>query len=133
MAASILETRPTVKIPAVFVLVLLLPLTMWAQGESVDYDSRFTFTRIRYGSGWGRGGGSWAHDYPRADEHLPKIIAELSTMKPRVDRTNVYDLDDPAIFLNPIIYISEPGFWTVAERGAANMRAPAQGRIRDLR
>jgi Domain of unknown function (DUF4159) len=101
---------------------LVLPLALAGQ-ESFDYDGRFAFTRIRYGSGFGRGGGSWAHDYPRADEHLPRILAELSTMTPRVDGSNVFDLEDVEIFHNPILYISEPGFWTVTERGAANLRA----------
>ena len=105
------------------IAALLLTPGVWGQ-ESLDYDSRFTFTRIRYGSGFGRfGGSSWAHDYPRADEHLPKILAELSTMQPRVDGSNVFDLEDDEIFHNPILYISEPGFWTVTERGAANLRA----------
>jgi len=93
-------------------------------GQTVpEYDGTFVFTRIRYGSGFGRGGGSWAHDYPRADEHLPRIIAELTTMRPRVDASNVFDLEDDAIFYNPVIYISEPGFWAVTDRGAENMRA----------
>jgi hypothetical protein len=108
---------------SVIVIVLLLPLTGRGQQEALDYDSRFTFTRIRYGSGFGRGGGSWAHDYPRADQHLPRIVAELSTMKPRTDGSNVFDLDDPGIFHNPILYISEPGFWSVSDSGAANLRA----------
>ena len=102
---------------------VLLSGVVWARQESLDYDSRFAFTRIRYGSGFGRFGGSWAHDYPRADEHLPKILAELSTMTPHVEGSNVFDLEDEAIFHNPILYISEPGFWTVSDRGAANLRA----------
>ena len=104
-------------------LALVLPLAVWGQSDSLDYDSRFAFTRIRYGSNWGRGGGSWAHDYPRADRHLPQILAELTTMRPRLEGSNVFDLDDPAIFLNPIIYISEPGFWTIEQSEAANLRA----------
>ena len=105
-------------------LLIVVPVAaLWAQSDSLDYDARFAFTRIRYGSGWGRGGASWAHDYPRADEHLPRIIAELSTMTPHVDGTNVYDLEDIGIFHNPVIYISEPGFWSVTEAGAANLRA----------
>jgi hypothetical protein len=107
-------------------LGLLVPLAVWAQGEEgdSDYDGRFTFTRVRYESGRGRFGGSWAHDYPRADEHLPRIIADLTTIRPRVDGpTKVLDLEDPRIVLNPILYISEPGFWTVTDEGAANLRA----------
>ena len=105
-------------------LGLLLPLTVWGQVDMPDYDGRFAFTRIRYGSGPGRRGGSWAHDYPRADEHLPRIIADLTTIRPRADgESNVFDLEDDRIFQNPILYVSEPGFWTVTEAGAANLRA----------
>src|SRR5262245_50176554 len=74
-----------------------------------DYDGRFVFTRIRYPNG------SWAHDYPRADQHLPNILKELTTIDPRLEASNVLDLDDPAIFLNPILYVSEPGFWTLSD------------------
>jgi hypothetical protein len=112
-----------IRIAVGLLVVVLLPLSASGRGESVDYDSRFTFTRIRYGSGWGRGGGSWAHDYPRADLHLPHILSELTTMPLRLGESNVYDLDDPAIFHNPIIYVSEPGFWTVDDSGAENLRA----------
>ena len=76
-------------------LWLLVPLAVWGQDEVSDYDGRFAFTRMRYGSGRGRGGGSWAHDYPRADEHLPRIIADLTTIRPRIDGSNVLDLEDP--------------------------------------
>lgn len=102
-------------------IALLLSAALWAQTESLDYDGRFAFTRIRYQSGWGRGG-SWAHDYPRADIHLPRILGELTTMRLQVEASNVYDLDNPAIFHNPVLYISEPGFWTVDEADAANLR-----------
>ena len=47
----------------------------------VDYDGRFAFVRLRYDLGGGRGGFGgfrreppWAHDYPRADRHLMKIL-----------------------------------------------------------
>jgi hypothetical protein len=34
----------------------------------------------------------------------------------------VLDLDDPRVFDNPIIYISEPGFWTIRDSEAVNLR-----------
>jgi hypothetical protein len=107
---------------AVWVLVsVALPLMLWGQ-TSEPYDGLFTFTRISYGSGFGRDGGRWAHDYPRADQHLPAILAELTTMRPRVGSSNVFDLEDEEIFHNPVLYVSEPGFWTVTDRGAQNLR-----------
>jgi hypothetical protein len=100
---------------------LLLPVVGSGQAPPLDYDGAFVFTRIRYGSSFGRGGGSWAHDYPQADQHLPRIIAELTTMRPRLDDSRVLDLEDDALFHNPIIYVSEPGFWTITERGAEQL------------
>jgi hypothetical protein len=93
-----------------------------AMQSHAEYDGAFVFTRIRYGSSFGRGGGSWAHDYPRADQHLPRILAELTTMRPRLDDSDVLDLEEDALFHHPIIYVSEPGFWTITERGAAQLR-----------
>ena len=97
-----------------------------APQESAPYDGRFTFTRVRYGSGgvrgWGRrGGGAWAHDYPDADLNLQTILEELTAVEPS-GRTNVLDLEDPGIFRHPVLYMAEPGFWQVTEEGAANLR-----------
>jgi hypothetical protein len=96
-------------------------------GETVPYDSHFVFTRIRYGSGFGGGGffggGAWAHDYPTGDRNISAIVEYITNMRVRLDGTNVYDLDDPGIFENPIIYVSEPGFWAIRESEAKNLRA----------
>lgn len=90
---------------------------------NLEYDSRFTFTRIRYGSGLSNWrGGSWAHDYPRPDMHRRRTLDGLTNMRPRLEGSNVYDLDDPEVFLNPVIDISEPGFWTVSDSEAAKLR-----------
>ena len=107
---------------AAAVTLFLLSVALSAQTPRLEYDATFTFTRIQYGSRWGRGGGSWAHDYPRADQHLPRILAELTTMRLRLDGSNVLRLDEPEIFHNPVLYISEPGFWTIEDTGVANLR-----------
>ncbi len=44
-------------------------------------------------------------------------------MRVRLDGTNVLDLDDPRIFENPILYVSEPGYWRIQESEAKNLRA----------
>jgi hypothetical protein len=112
-----------------WLVLLLIPLLAGGQGRSSDgweqvpYNGAFTFTRIRYGGGgFRRGGGSWAHDYPRADQHLPKIIEYVSTIPINLDASNVYDLDDPEVFRHPIIYLSEPGFWTITDTEAESLR-----------
>jgi hypothetical protein len=117
------------------ILVLSLPFTAGGQGrnrydpsdnlENIPYNGRFTFSRIRYGGGgfgFGWGAASWAHDYPRADRHLPRILEDLTTLRPNLDRSNVFDLEDPEIFHHPVIYLSEPGFWRATEAGTANLR-----------
>ncbi|HXV61202.1 MAG TPA: DUF4159 domain-containing protein [Vicinamibacteria bacterium] len=92
-----------------------------------DYQDRFVFTRIRYGPSdleWGFrwGGARWSHDYPRADRHLSRLLSELTTMAVELEGTNVFELDDPALFHHPVAYISEPGFWTMSESEVSNLR-----------
>jgi hypothetical protein len=114
---------------------LVLPLVLAAlpamqpgqsrTGGATDahYDGDFTFARVRYGGGgFRRGGGAWAHDYPRADHHLPQILQYVSTAPTNVGRSHVFDLDDPEIFRHPILYLSEPGFWSLGEAEAAALR-----------
>lgn len=119
---------------AAFVLVALVPLMVAAQGrfrqrgggqavDNLTYDSRFAFSRVRYRGGGFFGGGSWSHDYPRADQHLPRILEDLTTLRPQVGGSNVFDLDDPRIFENPILYVSEPGYWAIRDAEAKNLRA----------
>lgn len=94
--------------------------------DNPEYTGQFVFARIRYGSGWGGrwfGSAAWSHDYPRADRHLPRILDELTTIDVNVMGSGVFDLDDPAIFLHPVIYLSEPGFWTLTDSEAKNLRA----------
>jgi len=39
-----------------------------------------------------------------------------------MDGSNILDLDDPRIFENPILYMSEPGFWVSNDAEAKNLR-----------
>ena len=83
----------------------------------------FTFTRIRYrapGGGFGRG--AWAHDYPRGDEHLSKILDYITLLDTNLGPTNVFDFDAPGLFNHPIAYVSEPGFWTMSEAEVRGLR-----------
>jgi hypothetical protein len=120
------------------IVLVLVPLAVAAQGgfgrrplSPVDgnpsYTSDFVFTRIAYGRGLqgfrGFGGSSWNHDYPDADLYLTQVLDDLTRMRVRPDHSNVMDLSDPRIFENPIIYISEPGFWGLAESDVPKLRA----------
>lgn len=94
---------------------------------TVPYDSHFVFTRIRYNAGGlGRaffGGDGWAHDYPTADRNLAAILDYITNMRVRMDGSNILDLDDAGIFENPVIYMSEPGYWATTDAEAKNLRA----------
>jgi Domain of unknown function (DUF4159) len=93
----------------------------------VEYNGKFTFTRLRYngglrGGGFGWGSSAWNHDYPQADMHLPKILESLTAIEPNLDVSNILDLEDPEIFKNPILYMWEPGGWQISDQGAKNLR-----------
>ena len=93
------------------------------------YDGRFTFARIKY-----RGfahmtneGPGWAHDYPTADEHLMRILKEVTTMRPFVLQgpirgSAIVALDDPELFRYPVSYLSEPGGWFPTDLEIAGLR-----------
>jgi hypothetical protein len=97
------------------------------------YDGRVVFVRIRYTTGgfgafggFGRRGSmepGWAHDYPTADVHMMKIANEITLLRPRLDGSNVFALDDPDLHSFPIAYMSEPGFWTMEDEEAKGLRS----------
>ena len=96
---------------------------------NVPYDGRFTFARIKY-----RGfehfmneGPGWSHDYPRAEEHLMRIVREISALKPFVEKGPmvggvIVALDDKELFKYPVAYLSEPGGWHPNAEEMAGMR-----------
>jgi hypothetical protein len=106
------------------------PLTAASQvrpSATVPYDGKFTFTRIRYSSARSRSGfrgSAWNHDYPMADLNMQTMLNELTMVRATAADlgSNVYELEDDDIFLNPILYISEPGTWGITPEGAANLR-----------
>jgi len=104
------------------------PAPMMAATKA-EYDGRFVFTRLRYGAAdlrQMRREPPWAHDFPRADFNLMKIMAELTFTRTWVDQGNIRTLDDPEMALFPIAYMSEPGFWTLNEAEAEGLRGYLQ-------
>ena len=91
-----------------------------------EYDGRFTFVRLRWDSGSGgryRGmSDAWNHDFPRAEQNLMSILHDLTLINARTDGGLILTLDDPRLFLYPIAYMWEPGFWTMTDVEAANFR-----------
>ncbi|TAK14394.1 MAG: DUF4159 domain-containing protein [Acidobacteria bacterium] len=94
--------------------------------QRAKYDGRWAFVRLRYTSGFGRGGPAWAHDYPIGEQHFLQIVKFVTNADVREDTTQILTLDDPEIFKYPIVYMAEPGYWTVNEKEASNFRAYLQ-------
>jgi hypothetical protein len=95
---------------------------------TAEYDGRFVFTRVRYGSAVDLAGGRfrreppWAHDFPRAEYNFLKILSELTFVRSFVDQGNIRTLDDPELTKFPVAYMSEPGFWVMSEAEIAGLR-----------
>ena len=92
-------------------------------GEKTPYDGRFTFARLRHGSNMFRGEPPWAHDYPRAERNFTRILHELTLVVPNLEASNVHTQEDPDLFTSPVLYVSEPGFWTMTDEEQANLQA----------
>ena len=94
--------------------------------QRAKYDGRWAFVRLRYGGSMGRGGPEWAHDYPYGEQHFLQILKFVTNADVRDDTTQILNLDDPEIFKYPIVYMAEPGYWTVTDTEATSFRAYLQ-------
>jgi hypothetical protein len=91
----------------------------------IPYDGRFTFVRLRWGRGSNFFGGmsnAWNHDYPRAEQHLSQILREVTLIDTHADGAKILPLDDPELFKYPIVYMWEPGFWSMTDLQAQRFR-----------
>ena len=97
---------------------------------NTDYTGQFVFVRLSYEMSL-RGGGffggrdlPWAHDYPRAERNLTKILDEVTTLTPfqGPNGGNVLATGDPELHRFPFAYMSEPGYWTQTDEEAARLR-----------
>jgi hypothetical protein len=106
----------------------------WVNEKEFSRDV-FTFVRIRYSSGYGRGGygdygrggrrgfsgGNWATDYPDSDLNFSYRLHQLTSMEVHPDGI-VLELTDPELFNYPFIYIVEPGRLVFSEQERTNLR-----------
>jgi hypothetical protein len=99
--------------------------------DNAKYDGRFTFVRLKYEVGPGgyyyQRLPAWAHGfergYYRADDNLMRIMDAISAVHPRVDKTNVLEIDDPELFRYPVSFMTEAGFWVLNDREVEAFRA----------
>ena len=80
---------------------------------NAQYDGKFVFVRMSYPEVSRRGGPFWAHDYPEGEQHFMKILTAVSNVPAHVEETAIMDFDDPDMFKFPVIYLVEPGYWTM--------------------
>ena len=123
--------------PALVLAMLLAGGALAAVGGRVDtvggperLDGRFVFARIRYADGYAGGGFAnrqdlpWAHDYPRAEQNLMRILDSITLVDPYMgaDGGTILMLDDPDLFRYPFAYMSEPGYWTLSGAETVGLR-----------
>lgn len=89
----------------------------------------FTFVRTIYSSplrGWGRrwgGRGSWATDFPAADQHFIAGIRYWSGTTLEVSRDPLQlQIADGKLFHYPLIYFVEPGYLELSDEEALRLR-----------
>ena len=93
----------------------------WKIEPGFEKDS-YTFARVRYSSGYGRGrGGGWATDYRDADLNLSFRLHQMTSLQ--VDpEGKILELTDPDLVEYPFIYIIEPGALSFSEEEATALR-----------
>ena len=109
-------------------LLLGLLLASWPIESTAQADYGFRFVRIRYGDDGGElrrrgfgGGPPWSHDWPTAEQNFYQALER--TTKIHVDgEALVLTLADDRIFEYPVLYLCEPGYWTMSEQEVENLR-----------
>lgn len=84
----------------------------------------FYFTRAAYSSGgygWGRGGRSWAIDYPKSDRQFMTVLKRLTNLD-AFDWENAVRLDNPALRRFPFLYALEVGYMSLSEPEIEGLR-----------
>lgn len=87
----------------------------------------FRFTRAIYSSGgrggWGRRRGSWATDYPKADEQLVLVLERLVDRLDVAPGENAVRLDDPELRRFPFLYAVEVGHMDLTDAEVDGLRS----------
>ena len=95
---------------------------------NLRYDGEVTFVRLRWDRGefgaqvYGRGYMMWAHEFPRAEQHLMTLLNDFTTVDAKETGSLILPLDDPQLFRHPIALMQEPGFWAMTDGQAQRLR-----------
>jgi uncharacterized protein DUF4159 len=81
----------------------------------------WTFARLAYDGGGYRGGGTYAVDYPRAEEHFSQAVERLTRIDVHPDGYIVSPNTDE-LFNYPWLYAVEVGYWGFTDDQASRMR-----------
>jgi hypothetical protein len=92
--------------------------------EPLELESvpEFLFARVQFQTSGSRRRSGWAHDYPRAERNLLRILSEITAVHTEPAAHTVVSLDSPEIGKYPVLYFSEPGTWALSEEEARNFR-----------
>lgn len=82
----------------------------------------YSFARVQFASFRSRRYPGWSHDYPRAERHLLKILAEVTNVYTEPAAHAIVQLASEDITRYPILYFSEPGEWTITAEEVVNFR-----------
>jgi hypothetical protein len=90
------------------------PAAQDGRGNPGSRRHEFYFTRAIYSSGFGggfrgRGGGSWAVDYPKADEQFLSVLGRLARELDSYSGEHAVRLEDPDLRRFPFLYAVEVG------------------------
>ena len=115
--------RQLLFISCLVTISLLLP-----HQASAQTDHGFRFVRIQYGDepdgngrwDWRRNR-HWAHDWPAAERNLHLALDRTTEIYVEGEPI-VLRLSDKRIFEHPMLYICEPGFWSMSDEEVENLR-----------
>ncbi len=109
-----------------WLLVLAALVAAFPATGSAQTGYGFRFVRVKYGGDDGdlRGFGrvpTWAHDYPTAEHNFYEAL-ERTTGIHVEGPPLILTLDDDRIFEYPVLYLCEPGYWSITDEEAQNLR-----------
>jgi Domain of unknown function (DUF4159) len=92
---------------------------------NVKYDGKFVFVRMSYPY-FNRNTPPWSHDYPAGEEHFMKILTTITNVTGHVEESSIMAFSDPEIFKFPLIYLCEPGYWSMSDEEVVALRTYLQ-------